>query len=78
MRQLDVGNTGDVSLLDDVARVDVVVATGLCLTPHHEEHARLAVGFHHGAHRCDVPGLLALDAPDELVEARLREEHQLK
>ena len=59
-------------MLDDVARVDVVVvAIGLRLPAHDEEHAGLAVRFHDGAHRGDVAGPLGLDARGELVEALL-------
>ena len=69
LRQLRVGHADDVGLLD-VARIDVVVAIGLVLAPHDEEHARLSVGIHHGAHR-DVTRPLGLDASGELVEVLL-------
>ena len=60
-------------MLDDVARVDVVVAIGLALAAHDEEHARLPVGIHDGAHGGDVAGPLGLDARGEFVEALLFE-----
>ena len=71
LRQLFVGHTADVGLLDDVAGVDVVVAIGLVLAAHDEEHPRLPVGIHDGAHRCDVARPLGLDAVGECVEAFL-------
>ena len=51
LRELGVGHTGDVRLLDDVAGVDVVVAIGWLAAAHDEEDAGLAIGLHHGARR---------------------------
>ena len=58
-------------MLDDVAGVDVVVATGLVLSAHHEEHAGLPARVHDGAHRGDVVRPLGLEALGELVEQLL-------
>ena len=71
LRQLVLGHTGDVGLLDDVARVDVVVAIGRVPAAHDEEHAGLPAGIHDGAHRGDVMRPLGLDAGGECVEALL-------
>ncbi len=71
--QLFIGYPADVGLLDDVARVDVVVAIGHFLAADDEEHARLPVGIHDGAHGGDVSWSLAFDAGGKCVEARLCE-----
>ena len=73
LRQLGVGHARDVGVLDDIARVDVLVVAGLALTADDEEHARLAVGIHDGAHRGDVARPLFLDACRQFVEPFLFE-----
>ena len=60
-------------MLDDIARVDVLVVAGLALAADDEEHARLAVGIHGGAYRGDVARPLFLDACRQLVEPLLFE-----
>ncbi len=67
------GTPRDVGLLDDVARVDVVVAIGFLLAADDEEHARVAAGIHDGAHGCDVTRPLGLDTRGEFVELFLFE-----
>ena len=69
--QLGLRHPGDVGLLDDVVPVDVVVLLGRVLAAHDEEHARLPVGIHEGAHRGDVTRPLGLDASGECVEVLL-------
>ena len=71
LRQLVVGQTRDASLLDDVARVDVVVAIGRVAAPHDEEHAGLAAGIHGGSHRGHVIRSLGFEAGGEYDEGRL-------
>ena len=72
LRQLVVGHTGDVGVLDDVAGVDVVVvAIGPACRPMTKNTRAWPSGFHDGAHGCDVARPLGLDARGELVETLL-------
>ena len=73
--QLLLGYTRDVGILDDVPLIDIdlLVALGLLLPAHDEEHPCLSVGVHDAAHGYDVAGALRFNARGEFVEALLAE-----
>lgn len=71
LRELAVGNAGDLRALDDVAGVDVRILIGFARAADHENDADHAVRIHEGARGRDVPRPFGLDAGREFGERLL-------